>query len=184
MKSTYFHLSFFIGIGCFLIMFLFYILVISIPKNPINSRYSFFNSNKMHALLPEGWAFFTRNPREEQISVYNVNKDKSIEPISIKNMEIKNLFGLDRTSRYTLDKMGTVIGQLPDGYWKTITNLDSLNFYIDSLSVFSVEISRPSLCGKYLIEKRPIMPWSYYSSTKNVVLPSKYVTIKFDCKND
>jgi antimicrobial peptide system SdpA family protein len=138
----------------------------------------------MNTLLPEGWAFFTRNPREEQLSIYTINKDKSISFVSMKNMEAKNLFGLNRVSRYTLDKMGTVIGQLPNGYWKTIINSDSLNFHIDSLSIFSVKISRPALCGKYLIEKKPTMPWSYYSSSKNIHLPSKYIIVKFDCNND
>lgn len=50
----------------------------------------------MHSLTPEGWAFFTRNPREAQVSAY-IRTDGAWRLVDRgPNGSAENMLGLDR----------------------------------------------------------------------------------------
>ena len=75
----------------------FYILVISVPNNVLSLNNSVLNNSKMNALIPEGWAFFTRSPREEQIYIYSY---KDLRKVSLKNTDMSQYLGIKRKNRF------------------------------------------------------------------------------------
>ncbi|MRM86663.1 hypothetical protein D1Z98_12280 [Riemerella anatipestifer] len=50
------------------------ILISSIPFNPIQYKINFVK--QVYTYLPQGWAFFTRDARENQLYIYKINNNK------------------------------------------------------------------------------------------------------------
>lgn len=162
----------------------FYIILISIPNNIISTNYNFFKNSKLSAILPQGWAFFTRNPREDQITIYS-QKGENIINVSLKTTNKSELFGIKRSNRFIQDKLGNIISEIDKKYWyNTQTDYDFRNI-ANALNHVSISVSYPSLCGTYIIEVKKIMPWSYFKSelSSNISLDTKLIKLTLICKN-
>lgn len=53
-----------------IILVVIYIMLLSIDNNIVSTNYSSLMNNKVKFIIPQGWAFFTRNPREDQVIIY------------------------------------------------------------------------------------------------------------------
>lgn len=71
----------------------------------------------MNSLLPQGWAFFTRSPREAGLRVYPVRDGALGGHAQPANAEPGNLFGLDRDSRSQGTEIGLLNAAVPDEAW-------------------------------------------------------------------
>lgn len=96
-------------IACWLMML--YPLVSSYAK-PMD-----FHKTTLHTylikLMPQGWAFFTRSPRENQVLVYSYEQEKLI-PLNLRNASLSNWLGLLRYNRSVgadLDKLLAKVGK-------------------------------------------------------------------------
>jgi antimicrobial peptide system SdpA family protein len=162
-----------------------YTLLISIPSNIVSFNYSVFKKSKLIYYLPQGWAFFTRNPREDQITVYLI-ENEFLHNISLKTTDKNQLFGIKRENRYIQDKLGNVISEIEGKFWfKTVSNYDYVDIK-DSINHLSVSVRHPSICGTYLIEVKKIMPWSYFKSglSQNINIDTKLVNLSLICENN
>lgn len=138
----------------------------------------------MNSIFPEGWAFFTRNPREDQILIYSQEGD-FFNKVSLKTTDQNQLFGIKRTNRFIQDKLGNIISEIDAKYWyRTKTGYNFHNI-IDSLNQMSISVKTPSLCGTYIIEVKKIMPWSYFKSelSGSISLDTKLIKLNLICKN-
>ncbi|MDK7375602.1 MULTISPECIES: SdpA family antimicrobial peptide system protein [Weeksella] len=161
----------------------FYMIVISVPNNALSLNNSVFNNSKMNALLPEGWAFFTRSPREEQVYIYTY---KDLNKVSLKNTDISQFLGIKRKNRFIQDKLGKIVSGIESKYWFKYNTSKDIEHILDSLNYITVSVEKPSLCGEYIIEVRRTMPWAYYKSelSKNIAQDRKLVRVGFECKNN
>lgn len=166
-----------------IMLFIFYLLIISIKNNPISLRNTYFNNREINALLPEGWAFFTRNPREETVKIYSIGDD-GIKEKSIKSSDPSQFFGTKRDNRLIISKIDIITANINDDmYYQYRGALN--NIILDSISEYSVPIKEPCLCGNYLISKGSPIPWSWYSSTLNeeINVSNKFILINFKCQD-
>lgn len=61
-------------------------------------------------ILPQGWGFFTKDPREQTYELYCIKNN--VEKLTIKNSSSDNLFGLSRKSRYIAFESSAIIGKI------------------------------------------------------------------------
>jgi antimicrobial peptide system SdpA family protein len=120
----------------------------------------------LHILLPQGWSFFTRDPREERISVFvrrgplawtNASSTTIADP--------RNAFGLDRTSRAQGLEVSHLVASVPDTAW-TPCRYDS-TICLDSVyhsDATANRVANPRLCGEVGIVLRPPVPWAWRHS--------------------
>ena len=175
---------FFLAVGVTCCCFLLFISIISIPDNPVNLRYSSFNNLKLNAMFPEGWAFFTRDPQEEQFFLYEWFGGK-LREVPIKNAGPSQLFGIIRRNRAIQSKILRVSNSIDEKYWFHYRG-DIKGVPVDSLTIFSVDIAQPAVCGKYLVQARKPLPWPWYASSRSdkIYLPSRVICINFKCRDD
>lgn len=162
----------FLLLSCFCIItfwsvFIFFLMATYMP-------YNHFSPNKKIKLevslfMPEGWAFFTRNPREPNLYVYSVKNEK-YKLINHLNSSFENYFGFSRGSRVMSIEMGKILEKIKPSSWKPTSN-ELKTIYIENKAF------NPSIKGLFLIELREKTPWTWIKSYDSIKMPSKYVRV-------
>lgn len=142
-------------------------------KLPLEKRFQF------RTVLTQGWKFFTRNPREEDIYLFsrdpNGNWTNSLRGA---NGEAKNLFGIKRDTRAQGIEIGLIMSHIKQSQWvecetspTSCLNVEGVVKYINNST------PSPKICGEYgLVLPEPV-PWAWSGSRKSITMPSK--TVRF-----
>jgi len=164
--------------------FLLVLLKSSLPYNPIPISKSL--QMNVHSLAPEGWAFFTRNPREPSLNLYHLNEQKEIVPYcSYPSAHPDYWMGAKRDLRSIGAEMGAMITQVPDSIWVAQEGqlISFLEANHQNLKTFSIdnEVQGPFICGDlFLVQKSPI-PWAWAKSADRIDHQFKIAKIEVTC---
>lgn len=135
-------------------------------NNPLNTL----NNSIVHyvSLFPQGWAFFTKSPREPSLALYAVT-NSHLDKIDLRGFESDYFFGISRKNRLIMMETGNVLKKLRDvpamkTLEKTVLYRDNLNNYISPDTLTFNKVSRDEknivLRGKYLLVMEDFLPWS------------------------
>lgn len=161
---------------------LFKITVSNMPHNPLSSSKA--TALNMNLILPQGWAFFTKSPREAGILAYQKENDRLV-CANMRNSGSENLFGLSRRARVQGVELGAILAKLKGEKWfeckdglKNANHLDT----IPSIVVLNTAAS-PTFDGEYVLEEKKIVPWAWSQSANEINMPSKIIKINVICTN-
>lgn len=154
------------------------IFLSNIAFNPI--RYKFPNQKNILSFIPQGWAFFTRSPREAQILVYHIENNQINKLEISRHSSPENYFGLNRKQTFKMNELQFIIDQFePEDYVTTFWNyLENFQGQIPN------ELHRVSSIFKHSLLKnkeillviQEIVPWAW-SNNANLKMPSKAIRI-------
>ena len=124
-------------------------------------------------LLPQGWGFFTRNPREDQyiLHKYSVTAS-SLSQVSIKNTSYKNLLGLSRYSRRVNMELQRVLYHIPDSSYKESINWNNKTLVEKDIGLWYLDT------GKYVVQKFRLPPWAWAKYPNSYSSPVHYAAIE------
>ena len=153
MKSKYFFYLFIVIFWCTLILKVFSASMgINATNTPFLHRYI------VSIFIPEGWGFFTRNPREVQHTMEKVENNQ-IQIITIKNTHFTNLFGISRKSRRINLEFQRILAKIPNTSWDNNNTIIRLSGFENQL----IYIGK----GKYLVKKFTPIPWAWAKYPEN-----------------
>ena len=89
----------------------------SLPLNPLSLKRS--KQISIASVLPEGWGFFTRSPREPSILLFQA-KDGQYQLVNKTAGDKSYLFGLARTSRSISDELRSMVSNISDSAWQYV----------------------------------------------------------------
>jgi antimicrobial peptide system SdpA family protein len=162
-------------------LFVYYIFINAMPFNPLVSSPQ--SQTKLVGILPQGWAFFTKSPRDPNFIIYKFENNKLVSQ-GISNISYYNYFGVSRKSRIIAAEGGSLISQTLDYKWTKIDkDISEYLICCDSTSQIKVLNSKTTnkyYCGDYIIQKIVIVPWAW-SNIKNIIMPSEYIKVKVVC---
>lgn len=117
-------------------------------------------ANVVRQVLPEGWSFFTKSPRDAFVVAYDENGD---EVGTAPNAQPKWAFGLNRTSRLGGIDVDRVMRKLDQAAWQRCDLGVDLAACAAKLKARTVEITdQPhSLCGDVTLAKVQPTPWAF-----------------------
>src|SRR5256885_14361051 len=98
-----------------------YSIHVRLPFNPI--RLPFESKLPIIAIVPQGWGFFTREPREPSVEVFTQNGH----PLIDSNASPSNYFGLSRRTRALGVELGLILSQVREDQWKKQTTPLTIN---------------------------------------------------------
>jgi len=153
--------------------------LITVKGNPIEITnavdYRVFN------FIPQGWAFFTRDPREAQIVIYKIENDSILKPYPQRHSSFTNLFGLKRTSSKILTELQLLKLKTSDSLYSDV----KWNYQINKFSKFRLksfgyknEIFEPILLGDFIVVYQKPVPWAWSKSIERIEMPSKIIRYK------
>ena len=172
-------------------MSLFFVVISSSQYNPIKSRLPFDGKTLSTIIFPEGWSFFTRDPREEWIDAYSY-ENKLLQPVLYRCSDPENLFGLSKNFKVRNLEIHKMLERLSiqDSLWMECNGniLDCISqlHQNDSLSFFTYVIDNSLetqlLCGDVWVQKKVPVPWAWSKSRERIFMPSKLLRLKIICE--
>lgn len=152
-----------------------YITLAAVPLNPVSLRFE----NKMNILsvVPEGWGFFTRNPREPAIFIYK--RDSITNRFSLINYPMpapQNYFGISRKMRKINIELFSILPTLNDSIWQK-GETDAFTLSCDSITSTKGIFDNSALRGSLLIVKQERLPWAWVNSKNKLIMPYKKLVL-------
>jgi antimicrobial peptide system SdpA family protein len=160
---------------------LFLTLVANSEVNPVLPSYK--NKINFVSLIPEGWSFFTRDPREVQTLVYKEVNGK-LESINHQNFSAFNSFGFGRYTRIESLELALLLASINDSLWVK-NDGDIFSFYKkDLLKTHDVRNTSNTqyLAGTLILEQKEPVPWAWFQSGKDIIMPSKVIKLEVSKK--
>lgn len=164
-----------------------YALHAALPYNPI--KLPFEDHFDIRLLLPEGWAFFTRDPRDPRMLPYQRGADGQWTRASrTPNFQPHNLFGIDRGGRAQGVEMGLLMEQT-----RQVDRIDcevEPTLCLERAPVGEKIRNRspnPTLCGEvgFVFQRAVPYAWSRTnrekSPEKKIIMPSKVLRLEIEC---
>ncbi|TGA96349.1 SdpA family antimicrobial peptide system protein [Sporolactobacillus shoreae] len=151
-----------------------YSIHIVLPPNPL--KLPFENNLGLNAWFPQGWGFFTRDPRSVNDYVYNLDNDRSA--VAWPNNSVRNLFGISRYGRAQGIELGLIESKIPESAWKTYNG--NIEKYFKNTQVkLTVDNPTPhaTISGKIGIVRKHPIPWSWSKQSKYINMPYKIVVV-------
>jgi len=138
------------------------VISVTLPNNPF--RLIFGNSKIYTALVPEGWGFFTKNPRDPVVFTFIWENGKWVRYEKENNSSMANLAGLKRDARYNGVVFESFFKQLQPKDWSAHQNVDVNGVINQPLKPKVVKLATdyPDFCGKSLLfVQTKVIPWAW-----------------------
>lgn len=157
-------------------LFLFYSIIVALPNNPLSLDLA--DKKVIRQVMPQGWGFYSKSPREETLNVYSPYNESSV--VVWPNNKIKNAFGIYRYGRSQGIELGLIVYNLPSSVKWEDCDGKGKSCIKDSDVTVSVNNTTPSptICGDILIARETPIPWAYAKYTHT----SKSQVAKVDVK--
>jgi antimicrobial peptide system SdpA family protein len=135
----------------------------------------------VRSVIPEGWAFFTRSPREERMAPYVLRDGRWTDVHAAPHAEPQHLFGLNRISRAQGVELGLLYGAVPSTAWTSCRGTDPARCLDGSTIALTLRnlSPDPTICGDVGLVRQEPVPWAWAHST--TVMPIKYARLTVQC---
>lgn len=141
--------------------------------NPVHLNYS--SAQRIYDFIPQGWAFFTRNPRENVVKLYKVDDHKLVYLNSTTSLSFEDFLGIKRHKRRISAELSEIISNMKKTKkWNEFRNIEvatAVNKIQISDTIENKFKNKLLKSGEYLIFSSKRMPWAWESS--NAILPYK-----------
>lgn len=161
--------------------FIIYVADANLPYNaltlPLQSKFD------LRAVLPEGWAFFTKDPRTERITTLRAIDDHWQSAQLSPQSSWRSFFGIDRSARAQGVETGLLMHGVPTAQWRNCKSLPTSCLAAEALQPFPTtnRSPRPTLCGDIAIVLQTPTPWAWSRSGRIVNMPSRYLKLRVRC---
>lgn len=160
--------------------FIVYVWIGSIPDSPLRlptaSRYT------LSALVPQGWNFFTRDPREPAIQVYERRGTQWIETLRQRSLP-KHWFGLRRTPAAKEIEIIRLLTGIPEARWTPTS--EGFSGHPEPGELAPVLVANTMLvksyCGDLTIRLVERVPWAWAHAQSETMMPSRVIRLEVRC---
>jgi len=136
-------------------------------------------------LAPQGWGFFTRNPREEEIFVYREINGKWLK-CNISYGDPSFYFGASRNARKIIVEELQLVSQIKDStMWVNGDLTNTLSYTFNRLPVLKLSAftTSPELSGDFILMKQKNVPWAWSKNYDDITMPYKCVHVHLTPSN-
>lgn len=163
------------------------VVIASLPHSAWGSHAELFSRSTVQTALPQGWAFFTRDPQEPRLTSY-VKPDGGEWELEDTggNGSVRWWFGLDRQARLAGLEMGVIQQAAGQDAWQECASRDPVECLeeheenaSDAPAVNDSE--RATLCGRVGIVSTPLPPWAWNTDEGKPQMPSEVLMAEVEC---
>lgn len=160
-------------VSSFWILFLSYVFKASIP---IPSNETFKRKALIFNIIPQGWGFFTRDPRENEIWTYQI-LDNSILKVTETNGNLNSFYGASRRNRLINIELGFLVSQIHASSWIKMKGgklIFDKKIHTDTI----INSFNPlTIKGSFFIVEQERVPWAWSKNSDTIIMPYKYTKI-------
>jgi len=168
-----------LAIGASWVVVILYVVIHSIPNNALLPSAQ--RRNRLRLVMPEGWAFFTRDAQEPDLYVYRQLEDGTV---SLEGREDRSfpLAGADRRVRIRRGAVASLADVIGPDHWS-----DCRGDVAACARASKTAPARPprppflDACGSILLERRKPAPWMWYRRNTEFRMPSQIAKVVIPC---
>lgn len=169
-----------------LLLLIFWVTVVAytvhpvLPDNPI--ALPFEEKSPFIPLLPQGWGFFTRDPKSLDLAAFVKMSDGSWQPAPMPKRLWPHPPGFSRGWKLHGIEVGIIFTSLADPQWEHCQERPSACLAKAPLAT-TVEnlLSNPTLCGEIGLVRQPPIPWAWREAANETVMPSEVLRLQVVC---
>lgn len=132
-------------------------------------------------LVPEGWNFFTRSAREPVMRAFQW---KQGEWKDLGGRNSSHWFGITKEARIVSMDLQYLTGEISAEAWRACEVTTAACLLRDEL-LPAVRVQNSSnlrrVCGKILLDHRPLVPWAWSRPTAVLNMPGQYAILDVTC---
>jgi antimicrobial peptide system SdpA family protein len=157
----------------------FWVAISALPYSPLSPGLRAERGTRL--VMPEGWGFFTRNPREKDLIVARRDTHGAwrLEP---PHASASHWFGLDRTSRVLPIEANQILGAVK-GKFSPCTNGWQSCLEAAQVYVAPRDDRRPYLCGDAALVRRAPVAWAWQHLLEPERMPTDVFRFQVRCKS-
>lgn len=158
-----------------------YVIVANLPYAAVQLRAAY--ALHVRLWIPEGWAFFTRNPREPRMSIYR-RHDGGWSGLSAMQSPARTWLGLHRGARAQGVEAGQLLETVGRTAWFDCGSLgisDCVAQAEKDVITVGNHTTSAVLCGELAIVMQEPVPWAWSGSRRRIDMPSQLVRISAKC---
>jgi antimicrobial peptide system SdpA family protein len=146
-------------------------------------RLPFEGTIRMKRWTPEGWKFFTRNPREDRAELFSRQSDGTWVDVGMgPNFTARNYFGLGRMPRAQGIELALLVHGVAKSEWSACTErpeacLERLGHVVPLTN----SSPSPTLCGAVGFVMQETVPWAWSGNASIPVMPSRVMRLEVRC---
>lgn len=149
-------------------------ILISSIENPIAPKFA--KKKTIFSAFPQGWGFFTRNPREKILKLYRENENGDYVYLTKSNSSSEFYYGISKENRLQNWEVSTLIPKINKDKW--IKNQrDSIYFNTTVKDTIINDFVKPSLKGNYVIVLQERIPQAWSKHHKKIIMPYDYAKV-------
>jgi antimicrobial peptide system SdpA family protein len=158
-----------------------YVVHSAMPYNPVALPFEQYFATRTWA--PEGWGFFTRDPREERVSFFVRDARGNWTSASLApHARARNVFGLNRKSRAQGIEAGMLLTTIPESDWTTCRqSAEACLAAAPVVATMTNTSPQPTLCGEVGLLLRKPLPWAWTRSKSRLTMPARIARIHTSC---
>jgi antimicrobial peptide system SdpA family protein len=155
-----------------------YVLHAALPASAF--RLPFEKPQIVRALVPEGWAFFTRSPRAADPSAYGLRHGSWQLLTTGTQASPKYLMGLDRLGRSQGTELAILVQQVPAADWSDCRQapVACLSGLPGNRAIANTSTHR-TVCGDVGLVMQQVLPWAWRDL--RTVMPSRVSRVRVAC---
>ena len=133
-------------------------------------------------LLPQGWSFFTLNPRLPRLTSFTRTSDGGWTR-SVQHAWYKiSALGFSRKTRLRDIEGNFIIRALVDAPWRDCAgSIEHCLSETESVGAVDNVLLKPHLCGDIGFVNQPPVPWAWSQSSRQVAMPFKVLRVRVVC---
>jgi antimicrobial peptide system SdpA family protein len=157
------------------------VLLLAAPNNPMLPRAQ--HRNTMLLLLPQGWAFFTLDPREADTFLHRELADGDVREVETQGYREIPLGAVDREGRLVGHELRLLAARFADDVWTECRG--EVASCLAALPPAPVRLAEPfdfvPACGRLVLESRPPTPWAWWRRDPELRMPSRLIRLEVPC---
>ena len=143
------------------------------------------SNHRWYQILPQGWAFFTKDAREAQIQLFEQRGEKWVR-VDHHHAHYSHFFGVRRATTQKLIELAKLYQDIPPSAFvdcESNIQLERVHCEPDTTITLKNPFDQAFMCGEYLMVCQEIIPWAWSQSMQEIDMPSKAIKIKLLCEN-
>ncbi|MDO5099396.1 MAG: SdpA family antimicrobial peptide system protein [Corynebacterium sp.] len=154
-----------------------------LPSVELYSQNAKVNVDRIRTFTVQGWAFFTKSPRDDRILIYSFDERENKWKSAMRgpNLKPEYAFGLDRSSRISEFDSDLIMNAVSEENWIECDNVSAYAGCFQGVTPFNLPnpTQNNNLCGEISITKAPPVPWSYRGLREG--MPGKVLYLDLSC---
>jgi antimicrobial peptide system SdpA family protein len=136
----------------------------------------------LRQLLPQGWAFFTRDPQEKRLAVYAETAQGWVTATPGSHASWAYALGFNRRSRVHGVEVALLLASLRRVPWHACEQQPTICLTaLKEVHTVANPSPRPAFCGTIGIVRQEPIPWAWARSATPITMPSDILKVDVQC---